>query len=206
MPKDLVVLVADKDIDYGLRGLLSRPRALGIRPITFDTYIHHRRDPACAVDSHNFLRPFLHSFRHAVVVFDRIGSGREVLSADNLSGEVRLALETNGWNGRAEVIVLDPELEIWVFSPSPHVEACLGWPRRLGGLRRWLEGQGLWAREDTKPNNSREALERALRKIGRPRSASLYQCLGRRVGLRACSDPALQKLRITLAEWFPPDR
>ncbi len=29
--KDLVVLAADKDMEYALKGLLSRPQALGIR-------------------------------------------------------------------------------------------------------------------------------------------------------------------------------
>jgi len=32
-PKDLIVLVADKNMEFGLRGLLSRPEALGIRKL-----------------------------------------------------------------------------------------------------------------------------------------------------------------------------
>ena len=34
--KDLVVLAADKDMEYALKGLLSRPQALGIRKIEVD--------------------------------------------------------------------------------------------------------------------------------------------------------------------------
>jgi len=39
-PKDLVVLVADKNIEFAVKGLLSRPRALGVRPITSDFFVH----------------------------------------------------------------------------------------------------------------------------------------------------------------------
>ena len=35
-PKDLVVLVADKNIEAVVSGLLARPEALGIRPVNYD--------------------------------------------------------------------------------------------------------------------------------------------------------------------------
>lgn len=204
MPKDLVLLVADKNIHYGIRGLLSRPRALGIRPITAEIYVHPRRDPACARESHNFLRPFLNNFTHAVVMFDRVGSGRDEFSSEELSAEVEQSLATNGWGNRAEAVVLDPELEVWVFSPSPHVEGCLGWRRGNGDLRRWLEHQNLWNRNQPKPDNPREVLDKVLFKIRTPRSASLFECLGQRVSLRRCADPSFRKFRNTLVRWFPP--
>ena len=43
--KDLVVLVADKDMEHALKGLLGRPRALGIREIEADIRVHPRHDP-----------------------------------------------------------------------------------------------------------------------------------------------------------------
>ena len=46
--KDLVVLAADKDMEYALKGLLSRPQALGIRTIEADIRVHPGHDPACA--------------------------------------------------------------------------------------------------------------------------------------------------------------
>ena len=35
--KDLIVLAADKDMEHALKGLLSRPQALGIRTINSKT-------------------------------------------------------------------------------------------------------------------------------------------------------------------------
>ena len=34
--KDLVILVADKSMEQTLKGVIARPEALGIRPVTFD--------------------------------------------------------------------------------------------------------------------------------------------------------------------------
>jgi hypothetical protein len=46
--KDLVVLAADKNTEFTVRGLLdSRTAALGIRRVVFDVYPHPERDPGC---------------------------------------------------------------------------------------------------------------------------------------------------------------
>lgn len=38
--KDLIVLVADKDMEHALKGLLARPAALGIRSVNADILVH----------------------------------------------------------------------------------------------------------------------------------------------------------------------
>lgn len=199
---DLIVLVADKNMDDGLRGLLTRPRALGIREIETQIFVHPRRDPACVRESDAFLRPFVSRYEHALVMFDLHGSGREELSAGALAEQVRGRVAASGWGDRAEVIVLDPELEIWVFASSTRVERCLGWEALGVSLRQWLETGGLWDHDKPKPTRPREALERVLFEVRRPRSSSLYGDLGRRVSVRACTDPAFIKLRGTLTGWF----
>ena len=37
--KDLVVLVSDKNMEFVVKGLLSRPPALGIRDVFSDTFV-----------------------------------------------------------------------------------------------------------------------------------------------------------------------
>lgn len=175
--RDLIVLAADKNIDFGLRGLLGRPKALGVRS---------------------------GDYRHALVVFDHQGSARDAQPTDRLAGEVRDRLAANGWGDRAEVVVLDPELEVWVFADSPHVEHCLGWRRGRGTLRRWLEARKLWTPGRAKPEAPREALDEVLRELRRPRSSALYRCIAERVSLAGCTDPAFRKLASTLARCFPP--
>ena len=42
--QDLVVLVADKNMQFALQGALARPQALGVRPFTFAFRSHMGRD------------------------------------------------------------------------------------------------------------------------------------------------------------------
>lgn len=204
--RDLIFLVADKNIECGVRGLLSRPEALGVRSIDAQIVVHVRRDPGCVHEAHDFLRPFVNEYRHALVMFDLQGSGREALRRHGLGDEVRRRLAASGWDDPADVIVLDPELEVWVFSTSLHVERCLGWHETRGSLRGWLRGQNLWPEGRVKPEKPRETLERVLQHLSRPRSSSLYECLGRRVSVRGCTDPAFVKFTSTLSIWFPADQ
>jgi hypothetical protein len=68
--KDLVVLAADRSIEAAVRGLLARPKAIGTKPIDFETLAHPRRDPGCYQGAHEFLIPLAGQFRYALVVFD----------------------------------------------------------------------------------------------------------------------------------------
>ena len=102
MPTDLVLLTADKNIEHGLRGLLSRPEALGIRAIASKIYVHPQRDPACARKAHEFLRQFADDYHHALVVFDHEGCGREERAPTQLEEDVRQQLAANGWEDRAQ--------------------------------------------------------------------------------------------------------
>ena len=44
---DLVVLVADKNLEYAVRGLLQRPRALDIRSVSHDIFVHSQSGTVC---------------------------------------------------------------------------------------------------------------------------------------------------------------
>lgn len=73
---DLVVLTADKNMQFTVKGLLGRPKDIGIRPIRADFYIHPERDPGCRLRSDNFLRPFIKLAAFVIVIFDREGCGK----------------------------------------------------------------------------------------------------------------------------------
>jgi len=133
--KDLVILVADKNMEYAIKGILSRPEALSIRQITFDLFVHPQNDPGCLNDGAHFLRTSLST--HALVLFDREGCGHENLTRKQLEERVEADLYRSGWQ-QAAAVVLDPELEIWVWSDSPHVAEILGWKNRQADLNRWL--------------------------------------------------------------------
>jgi hypothetical protein len=206
--KDLVVLVADQDIEFAVRGLLSRHEALGFTKLVsqdYDVYRHPEKDPGCLLQCHDFLRPFFNLYAHALVMFDRSGCGKDGLSRERLENIVEKQLAINGWNDRAAVIVFDPELEVWVWSESPHVDAVLGWKGKQPNLTTWLLERGFKQEDEAKPNCPKEAVEEALRIAQKARSAALYKQLAERVSLRKCVDPAFDKLKTILQTWFPEE-
>lgn len=200
--KDLIVLVADKNMEHAVRGLLQRRQALGIREIDAEIFVHPRHDPGCVNEAHDFLRPFTESHRRALVLFDHDGSGREATAPSALASLVKQRLEAGGWQDRAEVIVLAPELEIWVWSASPQVEACLGWAGREPRLREWLAASNQWPPGQAKPTDPKAALEMALREARKPRSSAIYLDLAQKVSLRGQSEPAFLLFIQTLQSWF----
>lgn len=199
---DLVVLVADKNQAAAVKGLLSRPQALGIRSLAAEMAVHPNRDPGCRRTAHQFLRREAGRFSHALVIFDREGCGAESEACDGLEQGVRRNLSENGWGDRAAVLVIDPELENWVWSDSPHVEDALGWAKREPPLRDWLCNQGFLSKGQPKPPRPKEAMEATLRVVSKPRSSAIYYELAQKVSFTRCSDPAFRRLKDILQKWF----
>lgn len=200
--KDLIVLVADQDMKAALEALLARSESLGIRPIQFEVRPHPRHDAGCRTQSAEFLRPFINKFAHALVLFDHEGSGAEQTAVSELEDEIRNGLSQTGWNGRAHVIVLEPELEAWVWSDSPLLDDCCGWSGQSRALREWVADQ-FQIQDNGKPARPKEAFHAVLRMTKKIPSSSLFRVLASKVGLRRCQDRALLQLKTTLADWFP---
>ena len=205
----LVALVADRDIEETLARLFRRPESLGVRRFPFDLRRHPDRDAGCRVDAANFLRQFLRSYRHALVVFDQEGCGSPS-SREEIEGNVESELSRNGWGDRARAVVIDPELEAWVWSGSPVVAKALGWEERGEELRSWLGRRGFWQSGDIKPDSPKAAMNQALqsapRATRRRRSARIFGDIAAGVPVEGCQDPAFRKLKATLREWFPAVR
>jgi hypothetical protein len=200
---DLVVLTADKNMKFALQGLLARPQDLGIHQVAAVFYIHPERDPGCLLRADTFLRPFVRRSAHAIVMFDREGCGKEKKMKSELEQRVTEALSRSGWAKRAAVIAIDPELENWVFSDSPEVDAAMGWSGNHPPLRTWLLERNYLAPGQIKPAHPKEAMEAALRHARMPRSSSIYGSLAQQVNFARCTDGAFQKLKATLQAWFP---
>ena len=199
---DLVVVVADKVMEFTVRGILSRHNSLGVRAVSADIFPHPEHDPGCYLRAHTFLKSMSRKYGKAMVLFDHDGCGAEKRTREELEAEVEGRLESAGWKGRCRAIVLDPELEIWIWSDSPHVAEVLGWKNRSPALPRWLCENGFWQAGAPKPHSPKEAMEAVLRIARLPRSASRYRQLAEKVGLERCSDAAFLKIKTTLQEWF----
>ena len=200
---DLVCIVADKQIRAALSGLLERPRALGIRPITKEILLHPEHDPGCFHSPAEILRGYRHVAEHALIILDHDWDGVPTTSGADLESGIDEKLVSAGMADWAVPVVIDPELEAWVFGSSPRVAEVLGWTGPAS-LRETLERQGFWEPDALKPADPKAALEHVLRRTGKSRSASLFRRIAQRAGTRSCHDRAFVRLRTVLQAWFPP--
>ncbi len=200
--KDLYVLVADQDMVETLEALLGRPKSLRIRNIQHVVERHIKRDAGCRSDASRRLRPHLQQYCKALVVLDKHGCGRENTPREDIQREIEQDLAVNGWNDRAKAVVIDPELETWVWSGSPHVASVLGWSKSYEDLQAWLMDRGLWSASNAKPSDPKAAMKAALRETHKAASAALFGQMARSVTWRRCQCPAFTELRETLQLWF----
>lgn len=200
---DLVLLVADKDMEQALTGLLQRHQALGIRPMAFRIFSHPEHDPACARRGVEFLSNLSKQYDHGLLLFDHEGCGREQIAPETLQQTLNSEFKKTEWGERAKTIVIAPELEAWIWNESPNVDRVVGWRGRSQRLREWLLAKGLLFEDESKPSDPKHAFHAALREAGTARSASLYRQLAEKVSLQTCEDRSFQELKRTLQAWFP---
>lgn len=200
--KDLLLLVADKSMQFSLQGALDRPQAVGIRPVSFDFRQHPGRDGGIRTNGSQMLALERRRFCHALLVLDHEGSG-----SDATPGELENSLDhelSATWGGNAKAVVIAPELDVWMWGSDNLLSEILKWPNEER-LRDWLSSRGFSFNEEGKPIRPKEALETLLPICRRPRSAALYLEIAKRISLRRCADPAFLRLQAQLKKWFPRD-
>jgi len=199
--KDLVLLVADKNAHFALKGALGRPEALEIRAIEFEFRVHPGRDGGTRKSGPELLALERRRFKHALLVLDFEGSGTDLPNAKALESQLDDRLSAH-WKDAAKSIVIEPEVDVWVWDADNAVEAVIEWPAGKG-IREWLREKGFTFEANGKPTRPKEALEAALRIPALPRSSALYQTIAERISLQRCGDEAFIRLRKQLTEWFP---
>ena len=73
--KDLVCVVADKQIKATIEALLQRPGALGIRDVEAEVLLHPNHDPGCYDSPTDILRGYRQDAEHALIVLDHAWDG-----------------------------------------------------------------------------------------------------------------------------------
>lgn len=200
--KDLIVLTADKNIEFLLRGLLPRiPAIEKTRNFSFDIYPHIHKDAGVFNTAHEFLRPFSDQYRHAIVIFDHEGCGHEHLSREEIEDKIEKLLYSNGWSNRTGVLVVSPEIENWVWVYHKHVERAISWETNQD-IYEWLHIMNLKDPNVPKPSRPKEAFEAALFKSITPKSSSIYKELAENASYRSCGDPTFIKMIELLKRWF----
>ena len=200
--RDLVVLAADKSMEFALRGALPRSQALGIRPITFDFRVHAGRDGGARSSGADVLRSQRRQFDHALLILDFDGCGAKA-GQSALDVEAQLDAELSlVWQDRAKAIVIDPELETWVWGSDNALQTALGWPLQQP-IRVWLMEKGYTVGTNGKPDQPKTAFEALVPVHQMPRSSAIYESITSKISLATCQDPAFNRLRQTLQLWFP---
>jgi len=199
--RDLIILTADIQQKKTIQTLLEeRQISLGMRPITFDIFRHPNSDPGVYREAGAFLVTFNRQYHHALVLLDVAWQGSSG-DATEIEQTIQTDLDRRGWQDRSAVIALDPELEAWVWSNSPHVPEQLGmrWER----IKNLAEREGYWTPDAAKPAQPKELLEDVLYRVRKRRSSALFMELARRVSLASCQDAAFVRFREILMTWFP---
>lgn len=199
--KDLVILVADKNMQFALKGALGRHESLEIHPLVFDFLVHPGRDGGTRKTGPDILRLERQRYSHALLVLDFEGSGTDLTDSLALENELDGRLSRQ-WGDSAKAIVIEPELDVWVWGSDNAMETVINWPGDER-VRDWLRAKGFVFDDKDKPTQPKEALEAALREVGLPRSSAVYQEITQRISLRRCNDEAFIRLRHKLVEWFP---
>ena len=198
--KDLVLLVADKDAHFALKGALERPTALGIRPITFEFRVHVGHDGGVRTTGPEVLAMEHRRFSHALLAMDFEGCGSN-RDATTLEAQLDARLFAT-WQDRAKALVIEPEVDVWMWGSDNAIREVVGWPLD-GSIREWLFSEGFQFQSNDKPMSPKDALHAVWRKANQQRSSALYQEIASRISLRKCTDAAFQRLRQQLVVWFP---
>src|ERR1700674_1076380 len=104
--KDLALLVADKNMDHALRGILARPQSIGIRELTYETKLHAGRDGGVRTSGPETLALLKKEFHHGLLMLDWEGSGADVGRSIDLEKELDTRL-SQLWGNQTKALVID---------------------------------------------------------------------------------------------------
>jgi hypothetical protein len=212
--KELIIVVPDLPIQETVKALLTkRYRTLGIKELKEkEDFVIEKplnNDSGCRIAVENGLQELQNKFAHVLVIFDKYGCGWETIPSSEIEETLEKSLIRNGWEkNQIAIVVIEPEIEIWVWGDWKKLETILGWEADRQGveLKNWLVNENLLKPEAKKPDNPEEALERVLTKIRRRKVKKLESAtfgeLAEKINFKDCEDRAFNKLREVVYKWF----
>ncbi|MGP4097182.1 methylation-associated defense system protein MAD4 [Nonomuraea sp. KM90] len=203
LQRDIVFLVADGGMEQMLRGFFGRDqfhRSLACGAFDFDPsqdiVVAPTKDPGVYSTAHELLRPYEASHHRAVVMLDAAWDGSPGSPA--IYDQVKLKL-TGVWDEFA-VVVIDPELEAWIWQDSPHLAEVFKCP---ADFRAILAKSGHWPATMKKPPDPKAALDHLRRRYKLKIFNADFRKLAARISVRHCEDAAFNHLCNYLRAWFP---
>lgn len=207
------ILVADSNMAAIFRGYFKRDGwhlSLVCAPFDINTEVggdlivdEGGNDPGVYTKGHELLRPYQRSHQRALVVLDCEWEGSPGKAA--IVEHITARLIKSGWSADAvKVIVIEPELENWLWQDKPQVADVLRY-RDGVPLRQHLANHGLWPVDADKPPRPKEAAEWVLKQTRQPRSSAIYQKLAEHISIKGCTDAAFGEMHAALQIWFPAE-
>jgi hypothetical protein len=204
MKRDLIIVAADRAAQVMLIELLNRlPPALGLREFSWQVLVHENRDPGCYTKGVDKLDLSAKDFEHCILIFDHEGCGAEHKSPTEIQSELEQKLTNGLWPNRNAVIVIDPELENWVWTNSIHTSAAMGWGSDRDGLKSWLIAKDWLGPNDEKPKRPKEAMEASHKfKVKAPITSDTFATIAAKASFKSCTSPSFLKFKSTITTWF----
>jgi hypothetical protein len=201
--RDLLAIVEGKDDAAVLRAVLIRPRDLGIRSITFHT---EQRASGMIARGPELAREQRREFRYVLCLWDHQGSGQEAKPPSRVQGEVQARLNRNTLKGCSKALVIDPELEVWLWQDLAAIAQVLGVEDSAlqGWLAEWRDEQfPTLTVEEVLLRQPKEAFEQVIRRAGLKPAAALRERVAAAADLHQwAQESSFRLLRRTLRRWF----
>jgi hypothetical protein len=191
--RDIMFLLADGGMEQVLRGFLSRDqfhRSLGgfeLDP-ALDVVVPPTKDPGVYGTAHELLRPYERTHQRAIVIVDADWKGTP--GAPAMREHISQCM-TARWQDFG-VIVIDPELEAWIMSETPHLASIFRCPQNYLQI---LQQADWWPSGPPKPPRPKEALEHLKRHYELRVVNADFGKLAAVTSVRQCQDPAFNQLR-----------
>ena len=206
--KDLFVYAADADAVAFLNAILNKPEALGIRKIRFDIDRNGGRDSGMIKNGAEFVRTerIKNNYRKVILMWDHHGSGRERRQKPlQVSQEIQDKLDSFTWEDNSATIVLNPELEQWLWHCEQAVAKHFGMAAEQ--LQQWCEkyaGEQGVPPADIKKQNPKGVfqyiMDKCLDRSLKPRD---FEEIGRLASIKGLQDcESFRKFTKTLQGWF----
>ncbi len=210
--RDCVFFTADSTMKQALLGFMTRNHRfahynLGTAPFAFDPnedlFSSATMDPGTYTTGEELMRPFQKTHRHAVLMLDAQWDGSPGAAAIRTDLSNRILV--TGWPADAfKVIVIEPELEAWIWQRNQRLATALKFGSVAEMVKAVHDAKVDWPNGQAKPSRPKEALEAVAtrkRKIGY--SSALHRAITTTISLAGCRDNAFLELRQTLQRWFP---
>lgn len=202
-------ILADKNIEFTFRGFLERDafhQSLKCSAFEFrsdqDLLVAvGKNDPGLYAQAGQYARGARVTHEHLVVALDADWHGSPGPVA--IRSGIEAACERETWPlADVCVVVLDPEIEEWIWQDNPNVEKAVG-HRGPENLRAKLAASDHWPTTSPKPPRPKEVLELVTRQNREPRSSALYRKIAATVSVTKCVSPSFHHLLEALRRWYP---